>query len=119
MPKRDWTLSVKDIWASANKILEYSQGMDREAFFKDSKTYDAVLRNLEIIGEATKAVPDEIREKYANVEWKKLAGLRDIAIHKYFGINEDILWDVVSNKIPELKTKIAEVLEKIDTEGKN
>jgi uncharacterized protein with HEPN domain len=119
MPKRDWTLSVKDILASANKILEYSQGMDRETFYKDSKTYDAVLRNLEIIGEATKNVPDEVREKYAEMEWKKFAGLRDIAIHQYLGINEDILWDVVSNKIPELKTKIADILDKIDGGSKN
>jgi uncharacterized protein with HEPN domain len=81
MPKRDWTLSAKDILACTNKILDYTKGMDRKAFFKDSKTYDAVLRNLEIIGEATKNVPDEAREKYATVEWEKWAGLRDIAIH--------------------------------------
>lgn len=114
MSKREWKLSLKDILISADKILTYIQGIGRKEFFEDSKTYDAVLRNLEIIGEAAKNIPDDIRVQYATVEWKKFGGLRDIAIHKYFGINEDILWDIVSNKIPELKNNITEVINKID-----
>ena len=117
MPNREWTLSVKDIFTSANKILAYAGGINREEFFKDTKTYDAVLRNLGIIGEAAKNIPNEIREKYTNVEWKKMAGLRDVTIHQYFGINEDVLWDIVSRKIPELQTNIAAVLNQINVQN--
>ncbi len=110
MPNRDWKLFINDILDCIKKIISYTDGMGQKHFFEDLKTYDAVLRNLEIIGEAAKNIPDEIRKKYGNIEWKKIAGLRDIAIHKYFGINEDILWDIVSHKISELETKITEIV---------
>jgi len=110
-------LFIKDIAASVDKILDYTRNMSRPEFFADSKTYDAVLRNLEIIGEATKNVPEEIRQKYGNGEWKKWAGLRDIAIHQYFGINEDILWDIVTNKIAAFKPKVAQILDEINAAG--
>lgn len=84
--------------------------MSREQFFADAKTYDAVLRNLEIIGEAAQNIPDEIRNQHSDIGWRKIVGLRDIAIHQYFGINEDVLWDVVNVKIIELKVKIAMML---------
>jgi len=77
---------------------------------QDEKTFDAVVRNLEIIGEATKHIPPEMRARYPNVEWHKIAGLRDIVAHEYFGLDEDILWDVVQNRIPVLLDSIQQIL---------
>lgn len=72
MPNRDWKLFINDILDCIKKIISYTDGMGQKHFFEDLKTYDAVLRNLEIIGEAAKNIPDEIRKKYGNIEWKKL-----------------------------------------------
>jgi uncharacterized protein with HEPN domain len=103
MSNRDWTLFIKDIDTCAAKVLPYTKDMCREEFFADSKTFDAVIRNPQIIGEAAKKLPPDIKRQYKTVEWKKIASLRDIVVHDYFGINEDIIWDVICNKIPELK----------------
>lgn len=75
-------------------------------FTRDRKTYDAVVRNLEIIGEAAKHVPDTLRSSLPGVEWRKLAGLRDMLTHVYFGIDDDILWDIVQHKVPELLASV-------------
>jgi uncharacterized protein with HEPN domain len=75
-------------------------------FIKDEKTYDAVVRNLEIIGEAAKNIPEAVRMQMPGIEWKKTAGLRDVIAHAYFGIDDAILWDVVQHKVPELKRAV-------------
>ncbi len=103
MSERDWRLFLKDIRDCAARIIDYVDTMSRDEFFHDPKTVDAVMRNLAIIGEASKKIPVDTRRKYPAVEWKKMAGLRDIVVHDYFGIDEDIIWDVVSVRIPELK----------------
>jgi len=84
--------------------------MDFEAFKSDEKTKDAVVRNLGIIGEAVKRLPDTLRDRYPKVEWRKITGLRDIIVHEYFGVDEEILWDVVQNKVPELLNQVKRVL---------
>jgi len=109
MSERDWQLFLRDINTCIERIGSYTAGLNRKMFFNDQKTMDAVLRNLEIIGEAAKKLPKNIKEKYPNVEWRKLAGLRDILIHHYFGIDEDIIWDVLANKIPEVKIELGKI----------
>jgi len=113
MPKRDWTLFLKDIRTHSKKIRLYTKDLSMQEFFKDDKTYDAVMRNIQIIGEAIKHLPAEVRKEYKNVDWKKAAGLRDIVVHEYFGINKDIIWDVIRNKIPELETEVKKILKEI------
>lgn len=113
MPERDWTLFLKDIQTHSKKIPLYSEDLSMKEFFKDDKTYDAVMRNIQIIGEAIKHLPAGIRKEYKNVDWNKAAGLRDIVVHEYFGINKDIIWDVIRNKIPELETEVKKILKEM------
>lgn len=80
--------------------------MDFRNFSANGLVHDAVIRKLEIIGEAVKKVPENVKSKHSDIEWRKIAGLRDILIHEYFGVDIDILWDIINNKRPELKEKI-------------
>jgi len=108
---RDYKVHLEDILEAANKIRRYTFGMSREMFSADEKTLDAVIRNLEIVGEATKGVPDEIRLQHPEIDWKKIAGLRDILIHAYFGIDVEIIWDIVQTKLPVLEEQIKQMLD--------
>jgi len=92
---RDYLLYLEDISAACGKIIRYTRDLTQEQFTGDDKTYDAVLRNLEMIGEAAKYVPADVREKYTDVAWRKVADLRDIVAHEYFGIDNKIVGDVV------------------------
>jgi uncharacterized protein with HEPN domain len=103
---------LADIAASCRKILRFTEGMSIEQFVADEKTYDAVVRNVEIIGEAAKNIPVEITEMIDDIEWRKAAGMRDMLAHAYFGIDNDILWDVIRNKVPELLDAVERFTEK-------
>ena len=108
---RDWTFFLEDIQESCSRVLRYTQGMTFEQFRADDKTYDAVVRNLEIIGEAAKGLPEDVRTMMPDIEWSKATGLRNIVAHAYFGINDEILWDVVQNKIPPMQTAVEGFME--------
>lgn len=107
---REPRVYIEDILEAILKIERYVNGMTKDDLCKNDLVMDAVIRNLEIVGEAVKRVPDEIREHYPQIEWKKIAGLRDILIHEYFGVNSNIVWDVVSNKLKELKSTVSKMM---------
>jgi len=107
---RSWRLFLEDIVEASNRILRYSEGKDLSSFCADEMAYDAVLRNLQIIGEATKAVPADVRQGHPEVDWKGMAGLRDVLAHAYFGLDDETLWDVVTAKIPRLRNQIRQIL---------
>ncbi|RLA86953.1 MAG: nucleotidyltransferase [Deltaproteobacteria bacterium] len=109
---RDPRLFLEDIRESCLKIIRYTQNLNFEAFRTDEKTLDAVIRNLTIIGEAVKHLPEEIRKRYPGVNWRAIAGLRDIVVHEYFGIDKEILWDVVTNEVPELLRAVENILDR-------
>lgn len=109
---RDNRLFLDDILKSCDRILRYTKDMSFADFITNDKTYDAVLRNLEVIGEAVKNLPDDFRDLHPQIEWRKIAGLRDIVAHVYFGVNDEIVWDVIQNKIPVLHEQIASISEK-------
>jgi uncharacterized protein with HEPN domain len=98
------------------RVLHHSEGMSREQFFANELACHAVLWNLLVLGEAAKQVPETIRNGNAEIEWRKIAGFRDVLAHGYFGLDEDIIWDVVTNKIPALHKQIAQIVSASDRE---
>lgn len=112
--KRDYRLYIDDIIEAIDKIEGYIKGYSIDKFSKDNKTIDAVIRNFEIIGEASKHIPETIRKKYSKIPWKEMAGMRNKLIHEYFGIKLDVVWKTVKKRLPELKVLISGVLENMN-----
>jgi uncharacterized protein with HEPN domain len=102
---------LRHILVEADYLLEASSGLTFEAFSSDETLQRAFVRSLEIIGEATKKVPVDFRAEYPDIEWRAMAGMRDRLIHDYFGIDYEIVWDVVRNRIPELRRQVSSLLE--------
>lgn len=109
-------LFIDDICDAALRIDSYVCGFSRDEFLGDRKTIDAVVRNLEIIGEAAKRVPPDVRLAAPDIDWKAISGMRDILIHDYFGVDNDIVWDVVSVRIPKLVKSISTLRALIPTD---
>lgn len=108
---RDPVLYLEDMQRSCDKIIRYIGDMEFETFIGDERTYDAVLRNLEIIGEAAKNIPDDIKVQYSQGDWRAIAALRNIVAHAYFSVKDEIIWDIVKNKIPPLIEQVARILD--------
>lgn len=106
---RDGAVFLDDIVEACQKIGRYTAEMTLEGFRQDEKTIDAVVRNLEIVGEAAKSLPEGLRNAIT-MDWKRIAGLRDVLIHAYFGIDVDIIWDIVQSKVPELRRQVSDYL---------
>ncbi|AHJ28003.1 DUF86 domain-containing protein [Nodularia spumigena] len=115
---RNLRLYFEDILNSCDKVLRYTEGISYDQFFEDELRFDAVLRNLQIIGEAIKQVPTETRNRYPTVEWRKIAGLRDILAHAYFSLENEIIWDIVQNKVPLLQEQIEVIFQQEFGDGK-
>lgn len=114
MPKRTDTEFLNDAKEAIKRIESYAEKLDYKSFLSDTKTQDAIVRNLEIIGEAVKNISSDFKKRYKNIEWKKLAGLRDKIIHYYFGVNWDIVWDAIKNRLPDIKKIIESIIEDIE-----
>jgi uncharacterized protein with HEPN domain len=97
-------------------VIRYTDGFTFEQFVADEKTLDAVLRNLAIIGEAVKQLPQDVRELCPEVEWRKIARFRDVVIHRYFSVDEQIVWDIVANEVPALLEQLGKMPEPPATE---
>jgi uncharacterized protein with HEPN domain len=110
--RRDFRLYLDDILEAIHQIRTYLADQDEEAFTKDRKTQDAIVRNLEIIGEAAGKLPEQIQKDEPEIDWRKITGLRNILVHEYFGINLPIVWDVVQNKLGPLEASCRRIMKK-------
>ncbi|MFQ5852863.1 MAG: DUF86 domain-containing protein [Candidatus Binatia bacterium] len=102
-----------DILEAMQRIISYTGGLSYEQFMEDRRTQDAVVRNIEVIGEAVKRLSSSLKKQHPTIPWKDMAGMRDKVIHDYFGINYDIVWTVTSEEIPKLVPSVTSVLEKL------
>lgn len=102
---------AQDIQEAIRRIVVYTTAMNYEAFLADIRTQDAVVRNLEIIGEAAKNLSGDLRREHSEIPWKSLAGVRDKLIHHYFGVNFDVVWQIVTVELPQVTTPLAKILE--------
>jgi len=112
MSKRTNKNYLSDIQEAMQRIVEYTTGLTYKQFIQDVKTQDAVVRNLEIIGEATKNLSSSLRKTHAKIPWKEMAGMRDKMIHDYFGVNYEIVWTVATEELTTLLPKIQKLLTK-------
>ena len=107
--KRNVGLFIEDIKESINDIENFSRGLNSEKFSKDKLRQSAIIRQLEIIGEAVKNIPNSFREKYPKIAWKDIAGFRDVLSHVYFGVSMDRVWKIIESDLPKLKTEVSRI----------
>ncbi len=116
MKRKTHRLFVEDILESMDKIERYTKDLTYEGFVKDEMVVDAVIRNIEIIGEAARNIPEDVREEYPDVPWRRMIGLRNIAVHEYFGVDLSIVWEITTKNLPETRPMIAAILKSFDQE---
>jgi uncharacterized protein with HEPN domain len=111
--KKDAKIILEHILESINLIEGYIQDKKKTDFLKSKQLQDAIIRRIEIIGEAVKNIPDDIKEEYRDIPWRNIIGMRDILIHQYFGVDLELTWKVIKDNIPELKKQIISIKNKL------
>ena len=107
---RDVHLYLQDIRTCCERVLRYTHNMTRDEWLADEMAYDATLRNLEIIGEAVAHLPENVRDRHPEVEWRQIRAFRNVVAHHYFALDTDLVWDVIENRIADLLTQIQKVI---------
>ena len=107
-------LYVKDVIQNMLDAEEFIQGLSYEAFISDKKTFNAVVRSIEVIGEAVKNIPDSVRNRYSDIPWKEMAGMRDKLIHFYFGVDKEAVWVTVKERIPTIRPIFEKILQDLE-----
>lgn len=117
MLSRHWKLRLEDILEAIAKIQRYTAEMDFGTFETDEKTVDAVVRNLGIIGEAARCVPERVQDRYPGIPWEKMRGIRNVVIHEYFGVDLPVLWQTITDDLPPLVPLLNEILTETSQEA--
>lgn len=112
MSKRNWIILFEDLIASINRIETYTKDLSYNNYISNQMVIDAVVRNIEIIGEIAKQIPDDVKTKVPEIPWKALSGIRNRIVHEYFNIDVSIIWQIVSKDLTELKLNIEKILDK-------
>ena len=112
--RRRWDLYVRDMLQACERVTAYTDGMDQTAFLGDTRTYDATLRNLELIGEAATHVPNATRNSYGGIPWRDIIGARNHIVHGYLGIDDNLIWSMVRCRVPELIPHLRAVLDEAE-----
>ena len=108
---REWRFYIEDMIGFSRKVLDYTNDLDKDAFIHDEKTYDAVLRNLELIGEAATRIPESVRDNFPEVPWRMIIATRNRLIHAYLGIDNDIIWSIIVDDVPALLSSLERIRE--------
>ena len=108
---REWRFYIQDMIEFSEKVLSYTEGMDQDAFVAEGLTYDATLRNLELIGEAATHIPSEVREAYPEIPWRAIVGARNRLAHAYLGIRDDVIWTIIQDAVPKLLPALRKILD--------
>ncbi len=110
--KRNFSLYLEDMLQSMDRIEEYLSELDFQKFKMNYLVVDAIIRNLEIIGEASKNIPTEVQEKYPEIPWKKMYGLRNLIAHEYFGIDYEMIWEIAKKNLPQNRIDLQKIIKK-------
>ena len=113
---REWKCYVGDMMEFAEKVLGYTNELDQETFLADDRTYDATLRNLELIGEAARRIPINVREAHPDIPWHAIVGTRNRLAHGYLGISDSVVWSIIEDAIPALLPQLRSLLEAYETD---